>query len=244
MKNSLTFILLCSIIFMISCSSKTESESSSSQSETIASTNFDCFFSYIDKYDQLLPLETIQKHYKGDMSSAKKKYQISKDAKSQKRDTYVYTWNSDRTKIMEFGGTKMDLPIPNEIGIKWLGDDLYKIMDRGNSVASFKAFYHTPTQAELDAALNKAEKKVSEDKNVSEESKNSGMGMARGLAAGAKYEDVNGLGDAASWDVRDNALIILIGDKTFKVIASVSADSDSNKNLAIELAKEILAKCN
>lgn len=39
------------------------------------------------------------------------------------------------------------------------GDDLYKIMDRGNSVASFKAFYHTPTQAELDAAFTKAEQK-------------------------------------------------------------------------------------
>lgn len=70
------------------------------------------------------------------------------------------------------------------------------------------------------------------------------MSMAKDLAKGAKYEDVSGLADAASWDARDNALIILIGDKTFKVIAGVSADSDSNKNLAIELAKEILAKCN
>ncbi|MCP9770769.1 hypothetical protein EGI22_22930 [Lacihabitans sp. LS3-19] len=243
MKNFQFLLLLSSVIFMISCSSKTESESSNSLSETVASTNADCVFSYIDKYDQLLPLETIQKHYKGDMSSAKMKYQVSKDAISQKRDTYVYTWNSDRTKIMEFGGTKMNLPIPNEIGIKWLGDDLYKIMDRGNPVSSFKAFYHTPTKEELDMALNKAEEKVSEDKNVTEETKNSAMGMAKGLAAGAKYDDVDGLGDAASWDFRDNALIILIGDKTFKVVASVSADSEVNKDLAIELAKEILAKC-
>src|SRR5690606_25126916 len=148
----------------------------------------------------------------------------------------------DRTKTMEILGQKIEVPLENEIGIKWLGDDLYKIMSRENAVASFKAFYHTPTQAELDAAFSKAEEKVSENKNVSQETKDTAMDMAKGLADGAKFEDVNGLVDAASWDVRDNALILLIGEKTLKIVAGVSADSEANKKLAVELAKEVLAK--
>ena len=205
--------------------------------------NSDCIFSYMDKYDELLPLETIQKHYKGDMSVAKKQYNKNTDPKRQKQDSYLYTWASDRTKTMEILGQKMEVPLENEIGIKWLGDDLYTIMSRENPVASFKAFYHTPTQAELDDAFNKAEEQVSKNENVNMETTGSAMSMAKGLAEGAKYEDVNGLGNAASWDARDNALIILVGEKTFKIVCNVGADSEANKKLAIELAKEVLAKC-
>lgn len=243
MKNIFAIIIATSFIFMISCSSKSELESSNSQSENPAISNADCIFTYIDKYDQLLPLEVIQKHFDGDMSSAKKKYGVSKDPKGQKRDTYVYSWKSDRTKEMEFGANKMNIPISNEIGIKWLGDDLYKIMDKENAVASFKAFYHTPTQAELDAAFTKAEDKITENNKVTEDTKEPAMSMAKDLVKGAKYEEVAGLADAASWDVRDNALILLIGDKTLKVVVSVSVDSESNKQLAIKLAKEVLSVC-
>jgi hypothetical protein len=105
-------------------------------------------------------------------------------------------------------------------------------------------FYRTVSKEELNAALGKAEAKISEDKNVKEETKNQAMDMAKGLAEGASYEDVKGIGNAASWDARDNALIILIGDKTLKIVSSVSADSETNKALAIKLASEVLAKCN
>lgn len=241
MKNILTFLLLGLVIFMISCSSNTEA--SNSKSETIGSSNFDCFFTYIDKYDQLLSLETIKKHYKGDMSTAKMKYQKSKDAKSQVRDTYVYSWKSDRTKTVEFGGNKMVLPISNQIGIKWLGDDLYKIMDKGNSLASFKAFYKNVSKAEMQAAFSQAEKQVSKDKNIDETTKNTAMDMAQGMAKEAKFVEVEGVGDAAAWVVSDNSLVVLVGDKTFQILADISADSQANKNMAIELAKEVLKNC-
>ncbi len=240
----LRYSIVLLTILLNGCSGSSNAKEETTDAAMPESSNWDCIFSYMDKYDQLLPLEVIQKHYKGDMSSAKMKYNKSPEAKGQKQDTYVYHWKGDRTKTMQIGGQKMVIPLDNEIGIKWLGDDLYKIMNRENPVASFKAFYHTPTKEELDAAFTKAEAKISEDKNVKEENKSTAMDMAKGMAAGVKYEDVNGLGDAASWDVRDNALIILIGTKTFKIVASVSADSEANKELAIELAKEVLVVCN
>lgn len=244
MKNIISSLSLVILLIHSSCShdAKGSADTSESNSEKVSS-NADCVFDYLDKYDQLLSLETIKKHFKGDLSSAKMKYNKSTDPKKQKQDSYLYQWKGERTKTIEIGGQKITVPLDNEIGIKWLGDDLYKIMNKETSIASFKAFYHTPTKDELDAAFQKTEEKLDGDKSIKEETKTSAMGMAKDLAAGAKYVDVAGLGDAASWDVRDNALIILIGTKTFKIVANVSADSDANKTLALQLAKEVLAVC-
>jgi hypothetical protein len=243
MKTFKNLIGTAFLLFIISCSGKSEDTESSSEFEPKASNDASCIFSYIGKYDQLLPIETIQKHYNIDLANARKKYQISKDVKSQVRDTYVYSWKSDRTKTVEFGGNKMVLPISNQIGLKWLGDDLYKIMDKGNSLASFKAFYKNVSKTEMQAALSQAEEQVSKDKNIDEATKNTAIDMAQGMSKEAKFVEVNGVGDAAAWVVSDNSLVVLVGDKTFQILAEISADSQANKKVAIELAKEVLKKC-
>jgi hypothetical protein len=243
MKNSILSLGLI-LTILSSCGSSGSSSEGTEESTSVPSSNATCVFDYMDKYDQLLPLEAIQKHYAVDVTKAKMKYSKSEAAERQNHDSYLYSWPSDRTKTMEFGGNKLEIPIPNEIGIKWLGDDLYKINGLKDPVESFYKFYRTVSKEELNAALGKAEAKISEDKNVKEETKNQAMDMAKGLAEGASYEDVKGIGNAASWDARDNALIILIGDKTLKIVSSVSADSETNKALAIKLASEVLAKCN
>ena len=67
--------------------------------------------------------------------------------------------------------------------------------------------------------------------------------MAKGMSARNKFEDVPGIGDAASFNKEENYLTVLVGATTFQVIASVSKDKDVNLDLAKKLAKEILTKC-
>ena len=244
MKSS-DVIFLIMVVFCSSCSGRSNEKEGTLQSTSSVNnvTNATCVFDYMDKYDQLLPLEVIQKHYTGDMSFAKMKYNKSKKAESQNHDSYIYSWPSDRFTVKNFGGGDMKIPLQNEIGIVWLGDDLYKIMGLKTPMESFKKFYRTPSNEELEAAFGKAEEKIANDKNIDKETKETASSMAKGIAKGVSYTDVTGFGDAASWDARDNNLIILIGDKTFKVRANVSADSETNKALAMKLATEVLAKC-
>ena len=244
MKSSDVIIMLV-VVFCSSCSGNSNGKEGTLQSISSVNTvtNATCVFDYMDKYDQLLPLEVIQKHYLGDMSSAKMKYNKSKEDERQNHDSYIYSWPSDRFTIKNFGGGDMKIPLQNEIGIVWLGDDLYKIMGLKTPVESFKKFYRTPSNEELEAAFGNAEEKIDNNKNIDKETKETATSMAKGMAKGVNYTDVSGFGDAASWDGRDNALIVLIGDKTFKVKAYVSADNETNKALAMKLATEVLSNC-
>lgn len=242
MKNySISIITLA--VLALGCSGNDQSTTSVSESATPSISSASCVFDYQDKYDQLLPLESIQKHYDADLSTAKMKYQKSEKPEGQKRDSYIYSWPSDRTRIFKIGNNEMEMPVQNEIGIKWLGDDLYKIMNKENAVASFKAFYKTVSQKEVEEALGKAEAEMAKNEEIDEETKSQASDMAEGLSKGAEYQPVEGLADAAAWDVRDNALIILVGDRTFKVVTNVGESTEENKAIAIKLAGEVLGRC-
>ena len=240
-----TSLFLCIVSLMTSACNFNETTSADTtlEEDSSASSSVTCVFDFQDKYDQLLPLETIQKHYSGEMSSAKMIYNKSANAEGQKRDSYVYSWPSDRTKTIKIGNNEMNVPLPNEIGIKWLGDDLYKIMNKESAIASFKAFYKTVSQKEVEEALDKAEAKMLNNEAINEETKSQASDMAAGLSKGAEYQPVAGVADAAAWDVRDNALIILVGERTLKVVANMTENTEENKALAIKLAGEVLVRC-
>ncbi|NBB21743.1 hypothetical protein GVN20_20430 [Runella sp. CRIBMP] len=202
-----------------------------------------CLLTHQDKYDQLLPLATIQKHYKGDMSKAKKEYRVNKTPKYRNHDTYAYSWSSDRTRTMKLMGKDMTVPVSNRIGLTWVGDDMFKIAKKKSELESFRHFYRNLTQKELDEAFGQAEKQVQNKTNATKEQKAAGMGIAKDMAAATKFENVAGVGEAAVWELGDNELIVLFKGYTFQVIADVSKDKDTNLELAKKLAAEVLAKC-
>jgi len=202
-----------------------------------------CLLSYQDKYDQLLPLAAIQKHYKGDMGKAKKEYRVNTTPKYRNHDTYAYSWPSDRTRTMKLMGKDMTVPVSNRIGLTWVGDDMFKIAKKKSDVESFRFFYRNLTQQELDEAFGQAEKQVQNKTNATKEQKAAGMGMAKEMAAATKFENVAGVGEAAVWELGDNELIVLFKGYTFQVIADVSKDKATNLELAKKLAAEVLVKC-
>lgn len=251
MKKPLASIFLfASLPFIFSCGGNSESTSASTEvaqaaaiSETSTSGNGDCILSYQRKLDELLPLDVIKKHYTGEMPDAKLKYQKSAPDKNATTDKYLYAWKSDRIRTMKMGNSTMEIPLQNEIGVMWVGSDLFMIGKKATPLENFKAFYRNPTQEEMDKAFKAAENQIKNDPKYSKEQAEAATGMAKGMAAKNKFEDVPGIGDAASFNKEENYLTVLVGPITFQVIASVSKDKDVNLDLAKKLAKEVLAKC-
>ena len=251
MKKTLTSLLLfASLPFIFSCGGNAESTSTNTEvaqaaavSETSTSGNGDCILSYQRKLDELLPLDVIKQHYTGEMPDAKMKYDKSKPERSASTDKYLYAWKSDRIRTMKMGNSTIDIPLQNEIGVMWVGSDLFMISDKGTPLKNFKAFYRNPTQEELDKAFKIAEERIKSDPKYSKEQAETATGMAKGMTAKNKFEDVPGIGDAASFNKEENYLTVLVGPTTFQIIANVSKDKDTNLDLAKKLAKEVLGKC-
>ncbi len=243
-KVLLLFVALC----MAACGQKSESSSALSENgEAVASTsssNGNCILSYQSKYDELLTLEDIQKYYKGDMSVAEKKYDISEIEKYRNHDTYTYSWKSDRKLTVEYGGNKMEIPASNHIGLKWVADDLYKIFKNKSPLENFHSFYRNASQEEIDKAMAIASGQVKKIEGVTEEQANSATDMAKGMSAKTRFKPVEGVGDAAAWVVQENYLVVLTGDVTFQVIADIGGEEADRIELAKKLAKEVLKKCN
>ncbi|MPR34894.1 hypothetical protein [Salmonirosea aquatica] len=249
-KTFISIIMVVSTTLAFSCGGGAESVSTDSDTPTTetlspasSSGQGDCILSYQRKLDELLPLEVIKKHYSEEMPDAKMKYDKSAPERKANTDKYVHSWKSDRTRTMKMGNSTMEIPLQNEIGVMWVGSDLFMINKKATPLENFKAFYRNPTQEELDQAFKVAEARLKNDPNYSKEQAEAAADMAKGMSTTDKFEDVPGIGNAASFNKKDNYLTVLVGATTFQVIASVSKDKDVNLELAKKLAKEVLAKC-
>ncbi len=230
----------------LSCSKSNGNTNENDKNEVITASVADasaCILSYQTKYDQLLPLETIQKHYTGDMSKAKKKYDFRPEAKKHDKDTYEYTWESGRSRKMKMMGQEMDVPTPNRIGLRWLGSDLFVITGKATPLESFKAFYRNASAAEKEAAFKKAGETLKE-KGYDTKTTETATNMAKDLSADEIiFKDISGIGEAASWRIKEKELTVLVGKITFQVVVDISTNDEENLLIAKKLAQEVLNKC-
>ncbi len=202
-----------------------------------------CILSYQSKMDQLLPLEIIKKHYTGDMSKAKKNYDYRPEAKKHDKDTYEYTWESGRSRKMKLMGRDMDVPTPNRFGLQWLGSDLFMITGKATPLESFKAFYRNASAAEKEAAFKKAGETLKE-KGYDAKTTETATNMAKELSADdIIFKEVSGIGEAASWRIKEKELTVLVGKITFQVVVDISTNDEENLSIAKKLAQEVLNKC-
>ncbi|MEZ4901151.1 MAG: hypothetical protein R2822_05015 [Spirosomataceae bacterium] len=249
MKKTLLLSLLLGSL--LACGDKT-SDANSAQSEitvvsdaaTSTSGNADCLKSHADKgtLDQLLPLDVIKKHH--DLpAQAKKDYSYRPEAKKHDKDTYEYTWDSNRTRKMKIAGREIEYPSPNRIGLRWVGSDLFMMMGKATPIENFKAFYRNTSAAEKEEAFKKAEETLKEkgyDANTTKTATN----MAKDLSGGdITFKDIAGVGDAASWRIKEKELTVLVGKTTFQVSVEISDNEEENIALAQKLALEVLTKC-
>lgn len=95
-----------------------------------------------------------------------------------------------------------------------------------------------------DANAEAALKKAQEHKVSKEQIKEIGggiMDIMKDVSQG--YRIVNGLGDAARWNVVSNELYVLQNGVQFVIFSELSNDHEKNKSIAIQLAEIILNKC-
>lgn len=243
MKKTLITLITVSLL---SCSKSSGNGNENDKNETITAPVADvsaCILSYQSKIDQLLPLEIIQKHYSGDMSKAKKKYDFRPEAKKHDKDTYEYSWESGRSRKMKMMGQEMDVPMPNRIGLQWVGSDLFMINKKATPLESFKAFYRNASAAEKEAAFKKADETLKE-KGYDEKTTKTATEMAKELSTDEIiFKDISGIGEAASWRIKDKYLTVLVGKITFQIVADVSTNDEENIGLAKKMALEVLNKC-
>lgn len=232
MKKILITLIVTSLL---SCGKSNGNSTENDNTETISTAVADvsaCLLSYQTKMDQLLPLEVIKKHYTGDMSKAKKKYNFRPEAKKHDKDTYEYSWESGRSRKMKMMGQEMDVPMPNRIGLQWLGSDLFMITGKATPLESFKAFYRNASAAEKEVAFKKAGETLKE-KGYDAKTTETATNMAKELSADdIIFKDISGIGEAASWRIKDKYLTVLVGKITFQIVADVSSNDEENIALA------------
>ncbi|MFN4144349.1 MAG: hypothetical protein ACK4GN_00880 [Runella sp.] len=236
------------VLATAACNSTTSTENSANNSTSIqanaSSGHTDCLLSHANKgtLNQLLPLEVIKK-YVAVPDQAQKKYDFRAEADRHDRDTYEYTWDSDRTQTLKIMGREITAPVSNRVGLSWVGSDLFMISGKPTPLENFKAFYRNMTAAEKEAAFEKVGERMKE-KGYSDKETNLAKDMAKDLSSEKiMFKEVTGIGDAASWRVMEKQLTVLVGKITFQVGVDVSNNEEENIELAKKIATEVLAKC-
>jgi hypothetical protein len=145
----------------------------------------------------------------------------------------------------------MVVPVKNQIELHGLKEGTLK---------SFKMAHRAPTAEELrqrDRAVNDAFDGKLGNKEINEKlekldkmkvDKATQKGVAQNLGntfakVAMAYEDVSGLGDAASWNSFERRLYVLDKGVEMSVSVDLSDDNEINKKRAIAILKKLLALC-
>ena len=256
-----TFIVIQIILgalFVISCGGNARDKpKGGTVSESKESENADpdekgdntCLLGYADKLDQLLTLEAAAGFAELPGSAAKVSY--SKVMKNSAYHSIKYSWVGDRKRNMKHMGIDMVLPVKNQIEVHGI---------KGNTIAAFKTSHRVPTAEELkkrDKAVSDALDGKSGSNEVNDKvekldkmnvDKSTQKGVAQNMGnvfakVAMAYEDVAGLGDAASWNSFERRLYVIDNGVEIAVSVDLSYDESVNKEKAIAILKNLLKVC-
>jgi hypothetical protein len=209
-----------------------------------------CLLGYSDKLDQLLTLDGAASFTQLPANAAKVTY--SKVMENTAYHSIKYSWIGDRKRSMKDMGMDMVLPVKNQI-------ELHAIKE--NTLTQFKTSHRAPTAEQLkqrDKAVNDAFDGKSGNAKIDEKvdkldkmkvDKATQKGVAQNLGnvfakVAMAYEDVSGLGDAASWNSFERRLYVLDNGVEISLTVDLSADEAINKEKAIFILNQLLSKCN
>jgi len=133
--------------------------------------------------------------------------------------------------------------VANQVEIKWLSR-----LEAEDPVAEFTNKYRTMTDEEKSRAAKimreEVDKQVAEG-TVDKQAAESGTKMAEGMMSDLSFEPVEGLGAKAAWGGVGNqpSLKVLHKDTEFEVVANVTGDPGRNRGKAIEIARDLISRC-
>lgn len=249
MNNNLVFKAALFFVFaaLFSCgdsSSTTETGSTdnSNSSETKATTKKLCISNYIKKPSDLLTEAMVQPYAEGELELN----ELAGNSLTNKMNECAYQWNSGLTRTLNIGEKVMNVPRHYYIRVHQI-----EVLDLENPIANFKKSYQNISDEER-AKLNEALKsKIDESDKPSDAQKELGKDLI-GLLGKVLYEEVNGIGDLATWSMvynkmslaSEGELIVQYGKERFLVGVDLGGkDASKSKAAAIEIAKQLLANC-
>lgn len=244
-----TFLLALSVV---SCGSNNNADATSDTVVANASPAAgSCLLDYADKLDQLLTTTEAANYASKPVNESEVQY--NKIMKNTAYHDCQYKWKpSGRITIIN----GLEIPQSDIISIGCIAPMDMQVFQRDYTVKT-----KTQTDAmeqQMDEQMDKALDKKSgndnvdeavdklEEKGVSKKTTKTvtgaiGSAFAQVMQA---YTPVDGLADAASWNTHTNTLYVLGGGAKFEVGVNVNDDTNVNKELAIRIAKDMLAKCN
>lgn len=222
------------VLFLMSCSDKTDiAEGSSPITKCLMAKDY--------KYEELLTKNDVAKYtsideasYKMDISPTKGTYGYCE-----------YKWKSDRPDlVIEVAGQTITGPDRNIVKLTKLDfytDSQLKLYNQESAIALFDQSYKKLSQEEYNELLANLEKQYANNPE--------GFEQAKGfldVRMNLKYQPVENLGDRAYWKWHNTyglELVVLAGTAHFSIEAKLSAEANNTLDIAIKLAKEVLAKC-
>ena len=248
---------ILSALIALSCGNASDKSTQDNSSENKQLTNTDpdakggntCLLGYADKLDKLLTMEAAAAVAQLPAGEAKVTYFTA--MKNTDYHNVKYAWKSDRKRSLKDAGIDMEVPTDNMIQLNGI---------KARSLKSFQMTHRAPTDEELkqlDKAMNDAFDKKSGNKTVNEQvekldkmniDKGTQKSVAKSMGGAFEkvtkaYVEVSGIGEAASWNSVEHCLYVLDNGVEISVTVDLSDDDAVNKEKAMALLTQLLAKC-
>ena len=243
MKNAL--LCVCIILALASCGGDDSGEQvagavkASKAGEVAAQKDqkSSCIADYIDKPCELLTQQVVSESYALFTGQAEPVQELL-------THSCIYSWESGgRMTTMKIGANKYDVPVDNEIAIKWIKEVSIK-----DNVKRFKNAHRALSKEELARIAEVTQKEIEKrSADMSESQKKMVSGMGKGMGSSMKYSQVDGVGSAAAWGtvskVIPPSLKVLDGDVEFEIAVNISDDDLQNQKVAGFVAKAVIQLC-
>ncbi len=208
-----------------------------------------CLLGYQGKLGDLITPEMAQNAT--GLPAAEMEIKNNNKSSNQAYHNIEYRWKTDKTEKRTVGSMTLDIPKTYKVKLESIKERSFSNFKRNYAKATDKGL--ATADKAIEDALDKKSGNQEIDKQVDKLDKMgvdkadqkmvaSSIGSVIGEIVKA-YSDVEGLGDAASWNSVEEALYVLENGVQFQITLRVSEDGSTNKLKAIELAREILAKC-
>ena len=107
----------------------------------------------------------------------------------------------------------------------------------------FYAKYHTLTPEEQAEKKRLYDSLVLNNEEVKQKTDAANAKMlSDGVVTSIKYVNIEGIGDAAVWEIDNYSLIVLVGNYQFTVVTDLNKGNDYDLDKAKEIAKAIIEK--
>lgn len=189
---------------------------------------------FVGKLDELFTLDMAAAATGYPASEAKSSY--DKTLQNPTTHSMQYSWDKGRTRSTKVSTMTINTPIDDVIELRWV-----KVTDR----KTFEQHYQNPTAEQLkeaDKAMNDALDQKQAAGEISQNAKESAKGLAAELGKNVRWDNVEGLGEAAKWNPKTQELKVFSGQIEFEIRIDLGLSNEAHLTKAKAAAAAILQK--